>query len=191
MWEWLQRLDWVLLGWVEAHLHSSWLDFPMRVLSDLRYFVPLLVALGIWLLFKGGDRGRRFVFAAAVLVLVTDQLSATVLRPLIGRSRPYSESFGLPSSHATNIFAQAFLVCSFYRHLAIPAFLMASLVGFSRVYLGKHFPFDVLSGAVVGILCGALVVHSTRRYEQRIDQLWASAIEGVLSRVTGSPRSRG
>ena len=73
------------------------------------------------------------------------------------------QSLSLPSSHATNIFAAAFFL-SFYLRKFWPFFyLIACIVGYSRVYLGVHFPFDVLAGAMAGTLCGLILTWPTDR----------------------------
>ena len=63
-------------------------------------------------------------------------------------------SFSFPSNHASNIFALAAYFSYNYRKLELPCFIFASLVGYSRVYLGAHYPMDVLAGAAWGMLVG-------------------------------------
>jgi undecaprenyl-diphosphatase len=74
-------------------------------------------------------------------------------RFLIGRKT--SNSF--PSSHAMNMFAQATLFSLLYRRRAAWFFLFAAIIGFSRIYVGVHYPFDVLGGALFGMCIGGLV----------------------------------
>ena len=73
------------------------------------------------------------------------------------------ESLSLPSSHATNIFAGAFFLSVYLRRLWPIFYLIAVLVGYSRVYLGVHFPFDVFVGGIAGTLCGLSVAWPTNR----------------------------
>jgi len=75
------------------------------------------------------------------------------VRTLVG----CTSSFALPSNHATNTFALASFFASSYRRLAAPLFILAFLVGYSRIYVGVHYPFDVLGGAALGVILGLLV----------------------------------
>jgi undecaprenyl-diphosphatase len=144
----------------------------MRTLSDVRWVAPLLALAWVWLVWRGGPKGRRVALGAILLVVVTDQLTAHALKPLIARPRPHSSSFGFPSSHAANVFGQAVFLMRFYPRLAWPLLLAASAVGLSRIYLGKHYPLDVAAGAVVGALCGWLAYRAVERHAASIERLW-------------------
>jgi undecaprenyl-diphosphatase len=67
-----------------------------------------------------------------------------------------SDQFSFPSGHTAAAFVFAFLVLNFYPLFAIPAYVMASLIGVSRVLLGVHFPTDILAGAALGTGCAIL-----------------------------------
>jgi undecaprenyl-diphosphatase len=106
------------------------------------------------------------VVLCALLAVVAADASATVLRNYFQRLRPCqalqgvqllvgcSDTFSFPSNHATNAFALAAFFAVHYRKLAIPLFLLAALVGYSRIYLGVHYPTDVLAGAGLGATFG-------------------------------------
>jgi membrane-associated phospholipid phosphatase len=106
------------------------------------------------------------VLSAAIL----GDLTALGLRRAVGRPRPwrrYPEPPTLghvprdpsfPSGHTAIAFACATML-SYYRPKLAPAFfLLAVAIGFSRVYVGVHYPLDVLGGAVLGLLCGGIVI---------------------------------
>ncbi len=85
------------------------------------------------------------------------------LKHLIRRKRPLDETLGnpsLPSGHATIAFSAATILGSRYPKWRIPLYIGAGLVGFSRIYLGRHYTSDVLAGAAIGTTMGVLVWHN-------------------------------
>ena len=84
------------------------------------------------------------------------------MKRLIGRKRPLDETLGnpaMPSGHASIIFSVATILGYEYPKWRIPLYLGAGLVGFSRVYLGRHYTSDVVAGAAIGTAMGMLVWH--------------------------------
>lgn len=90
--------------------------------------------------------------------------SEAILKPLIGRERPEVSSslvidsigYSFPSGHATVAFAAATTLTMINRRNAYWAYPLAAVISFSRLYLGVHYPLDVLLGALLGILVGIL-----------------------------------
>jgi len=153
----------------------------MPFITDKWNFVVPLALLFLYLFLRGGRPMRVFLLLSLILLLLADG-SATALKSLFQRARPCqvlehvrtlvgcSSSFALPSNHATNIFAMASFFASSDRRLVVPLFVLAFLVGYSRIYVGVHHPFDVLGGAVLGIALGLLVGFLGRRIVQRWDK---------------------
>jgi len=162
--------------------HHPLLDAVMLFVTDIKKTGIILLLVWVGLLWKGGVKGRTVALLLLPLILTTDQLSSHVLKELFDRARPcdalegvraidgcrHSPSF--PSSHAVNNFAAATLFALHYRRW-VPwlAFGLAALVSYSRIYLGLHYPSDVLGGAVIGILC-ALAVTGVARGVARLAQ---------------------
>ncbi|MBQ9821898.1 MAG: phosphatase PAP2 family protein [Muribaculaceae bacterium] len=136
----------------------------------------LLVLSLLWiLLHKNRSHALLVVAMLAVAVLVADQVSSGLIKHLVERLRPTHDPslenavhvingyrgglYGFVSSHAANFFAIATLVSFIMRHrlVAIALYGWALVQCYSRMYLGVHYPGDILGGIVVGLLAGWLV----------------------------------
>ncbi len=150
-------------------------DAVMPVITERVYFIGPLVALWLVLFWRAGRRGRIVAFLTLLVITAGDQLSAHVLKPIFGRERPpyalesvrllvdTTRSFSFPSAHATNSFAVASFVSSFYPATRFPLYVLAVLIGYSRVYVGVHYPLDMLGGAVLGLAIGLSCAALARR----------------------------
>jgi len=146
------------------------LDFLMPILTNLDYWRIPIVLLAMSLLVFGNKRGRVAVLLLILGITLSDQVCNNVFKPLVGRVRPCNvldnvnllinctKSFSFPSSHATNIFTGMILFSFIYPKLRIGLLIFAALVAYSRVYVGVHYPFDILAGTVLGILCAFTII---------------------------------
>lgn len=170
--EWDQALFLILNG-----AHNNFADFLMWWASDKYIWIPLY-ALFLYLLWKRYGKNIWLVMIfAALLVFLSDQISVHLFKDVFQRLRPCHEPalegmvhlvndkcggrFGFYSSHASNVFAIAvfviFLSGRNRKWLALPILLWALFVAYSRIYLGVHYPADVLAGALAGSLLGWIV----------------------------------
>lgn len=151
-------------------LNSSggpFLDAAFLTLSANWFGILAGAALVLFVALRGGRRRLALLVAFAVAVVVSDSVGAQVLKPLLGRMRPCyalppgsfrwvgaaSDVGSLPSLHASNFFAMAGIAWAASRRAGLVAVPIAALVALSRVYLGVHWPTDVLAGAAWGLGC--------------------------------------
>lgn len=142
-----------------------------------------------------GNSGMIWIVAAALMIcwkktrrcgittgvsLVLMFLSCNVvLKNLVQRGRPcwqdttvklliHSPSdYSFPSGHTFAAFAAAFCISRFYKKAGIAAYILASIIAFSRMYLFVHYPTDILGGAVLGILTGILACYLMNQYYKK------------------------
>jgi membrane-associated phospholipid phosphatase len=168
----ISALDTALFRFINEGLHFGALDPVMTFITARSY----LVALPVLLLMLARDRRKTLLaLALAVVAVLLADWTGAVLKGLIGRPRPCnaleavnllvgcSRSFSMPSNHAANTFAFA---ATFYfltrDRLRYGLLAIAAAVGFSRPYVGVHYPSDVLAGAVLGTAIALLIVLSYR-----------------------------
>lgn len=169
-------------GW-----HGAAGDAVFAVVSGRLPWIPVGLVL-VWGLIRqlGWRETVLVVLGAGLVILLADQLSASVLKPLTMRLRPCHApelaglvhlptgkcggNYGFVSSHAANFFGLAVLLGGVLRRGWILSLLLvvAALVGYSRIYLGVHYPGDVLGGAMLGALIGGLVSWAYVRWRQRL-----------------------
>lgn len=159
------QTDEVLFRLFNTSLANPVFDVIMPVITNERWwYLPYALLFG-WLLWKGG-RGGRICAALLVLgVVIGDQFNSAVLKEWVGRIRPCHALEGVrlvgvscgsgksfPSSHAVNNFTAAVLISQFFPKARIICFVIGSAVAFSRVYVGVHYPLDVVAGAAEGVV---------------------------------------
>ena len=176
------QLDEQLFLFLNAFGSEPWDGFWL-FMTDKFNMIPLYVVLLIFTFRQiGWKKGLWFVFTIAVLITCTDQIT-NLFKDGFARLRPCHEPdiaplmrlvkdrcggmYGFFSGHASNSFALAIFFITFYKTIA-PAMrwlvLWAAIVAYSRVYVGVHYPIDILCGALFGCAIGLVFGRTARRY---------------------------
>ena len=164
--------DTMLLELFNRSAANPLFDFAFPFITDSsNWFLPLVVFY-IYLFRDDWRRALKTFLIAVVCLVLTDAVAAQIIKPMVGRIRPSHElvdmvrllvgrggKYSFPSNHAANSMAFAIVTGFFYPQMRRWLLIIPILVGFSRVYVGVHFPGDVMAGALFGYLMGNLTLH--------------------------------
>lgn len=164
----MEELD--ILLWIQGA--SPWMNEPMQAVSAISAHAACWILIAaLMLLSRRSCRAGASVLLSLVLVLLVVDMA---IKPLIDRDRPY-ETYGFdlivgaattssfPSGHTAYAFASATCIASWDRRWGIPAFVLALVIAYSRLYLFMHWPTDVLAGALIGMALGYLATRLVDR----------------------------
>lgn len=174
--EQLLHLDFQLFELINQKGHIPFLDWLMPYWREKSFWIPLYLVLVAFVVFRFKTKAGLFLIMAVLTIGVADTMSSRVVKPSVKRLRPCNDpdrkeevallipcgpGYSFTSSHATNHFALAtFLALSLgavYRFLILPLFLWAFSIAYGQVYVGVHYPLDILAGSLLGILSGWIV----------------------------------
>ncbi len=125
--------------------------------------VLLLILIGLFF------AGNKKIALIAILGLIIASFLVSLIKPTVGELRPFlvlqhvnllvyeSGKYSFPSGHTSLVFTMATILGLKFRKL-YPALIIAAIVGFSRIYLGVHYPGDILGGIIIGVLSGLLAL---------------------------------
>lgn len=161
-------MDIIILNFIQNHFHNGFTDWIFPYITAIGDYGLIWVLAGLCLLVSKKYR-RDGIILLAVLA-VTHIIGEMAIKPLVARPRPFvtfpghrllippPSGFSFPSGHAASSFAAAFTLWKTNKNFGIPAFIMASLIAFSRVFLFVHYPSDILCGAILGVLISYFIL---------------------------------
>ena len=170
--------------WLFSKINGEWtntlMDFTLVFFRNKYFWVPFYLFILVFLWVNFNKKKAFFIALFMILTIVlTDQISSSFFKPFFGRLRPcnlagFKETVDLlvscgsgksfVSSHAANHFGIAvYLISIFRKHFSylfpLLLILWASIISYAQIYVGVHFPLDILGGASLGILCGLLTAY--------------------------------
>ena len=165
----LLEIDGNILLWIQENLRCPVLDYIMKCFTRLGNsgLIWISCVVIMFLFKKTRHTGNVLIFAMFINLLVSNFL----IKNLVARTRPFNTVFGLesiigkigeysfPSGHASNSFTAAVVIFMLMpKKFGIPALILATLISFSRMYVGVHYPTDVLAGAFIGSIIAIIIV---------------------------------
>jgi undecaprenyl-diphosphatase len=171
--ETLKRLDKLLFILIHNDSDHFILDNIMLAIRNPYTWIPLYAFILFYAIKKAGNRAWLFILLSILTFVITDGLSASVLKPFFARIRPCGDPeliphirnlidcggmYSFPSSHASNHFGlAAFWFWSVWKLTGNKwhwLWVWAALIGYAQIYVGKHFPLDIVAGALLGWVIG-------------------------------------
>lgn len=158
-------------------------DKFFSLITDVQHWIIAYIILWGILISKEGRKSKIAAILVLVLITVSDQLGYRVLKEIFGRIRPCyaltdvltplgpQGTFSFPSNHALNNFAAATYFYFLYPKLKWILFSSAALIAISRVYLGLHYPSDIIGGAAIGVGIGFLFYKLHLIIERKLNKI--------------------
>lgn len=155
----------------------------MPFITERDHWFIFYVIIWLYLVIKGGPKGRTAAFLILPLILISDQTANNIIKPFFQRIRPChdldnvhllincSESYAFPSNHAVNNFAAATLFSYFYSSMKYFLFSGALIVSLSRIFVGVHYPLDIIGGAGIGIIFAMLIIYLWKFFNSKFQFL--------------------
>jgi len=170
------NLNVILFYMINNGMDNSTFDFIMPLITNFGSFIAWAVICGILFVF-GGQKGRKVALLGLAALFISN-VSVYLLKYIIAEPRPFltlahvdllvpeNEVYSFPSGHTASSFAVAAVIGLKYKlnlqgrrySLIYPLIIFAGVIGFSRIYIGVHYPLDVIFGAIIGLLSALLVL---------------------------------
>lgn len=183
--EWINNIDTNIFLGLNG-LHSVFFDAFFTIVTSLQVWFPLYLLIIFLLLKKYGLSGIWIIIFFILAVTISDQ-SSGLIKDIVQRLRPSQEPllqgkvhtpigigglYGFVSGHSTNVFSITVLISLIARNkwVTIMFLLWALVVSYSRIYVGVHYPLDIICGAVLGGLIGWGIYSLLRLFDSRFQR---------------------
>jgi undecaprenyl-diphosphatase len=191
-------MDWSIFHSLNSTLaHNDGAQDVAETYNAWAIFVLVVVAGAIWFFGRPGRSDRsKLAAASAGVAAVVALLANVILGKLWFHDRPFVDhphqtlllvkhgaDNSFPSDHTSLAFAVAFAVLVFHRRLGALLVLVAAGIGIDRIFVGVHYPIDVLAGMLVGLGAALLVAYPGRRFVDRLVRLVSRISDPVVSAV--------
>lgn len=173
----IQNLDASILYFMQNHIQNHFFNPIMIFFTTLGNMGLIWIIIAIVLLFS--KKFRKVGILMFCALIINTILGEGILKHLFQRPRPFNTlpglhllikaptSYSFPSGHTSSAFACAIVLAYYIRKAAIPAIILAIIIGFSRVYLTVHYPSDVIAGMVLGIISALITIYAYSKYCKR------------------------
>jgi len=182
--DFLLQADRHLFHFINHDMANPFFDWIMPYLRNPKFWIPLYVFIIGFCVLKFKKQGIIIIILLALSAGFADFTSARIVKPLVKRARPCRDQvvsqtdivrvscgtgYSFPSTHATDHFAMAFFMIFLFRKkwpwVWLWGILWAGTICFAQVYVGVHFPIDVICGTIYGFFVGWLFYEISRRYK--------------------------
>ena len=195
------KFDSSILLWIQDNVRSDFLTPIMKVITHLgdKGILWILVTLALLWYYKTRKLGVRCMVSMVIGLVITN----LILKNWVARIRPYeliqglecivkkADDYSFPSGHTTNSLACAWVI---FRRApkkwGVPALILAILISLSRLYVGIHYPTDVLGGAVIGIGSACLALWLVPKLEKKFRRQFRNFYRLGKPKQAGESRAR-
>jgi membrane-associated phospholipid phosphatase len=182
--DFLQNFDEQLFFLINQKWGNNFFDTILPPIRDRIFWVPLYLLIAILILWKFKKKGILLILLLGLNFGISDQLSSAVIKPAVNRTRPCNDENlkdsvilridrcgvgkSFTSSHATNTFAFAVLCILFFRKrikwLTPIALIWALSISYAQVYVGVHYPLDILAGGLLGTIISLIIYTLAKKF---------------------------
>ncbi|MCF8407041.1 MAG: phosphatase PAP2 family protein [Chitinophagaceae bacterium] len=174
IWASLEKADQALFEQINGHWTNTFFDSLLPWMRTSEHWFAFYIALVGYLFYKWGWKAWKWLLTVAITVALSDQVSSFIFKPFVHRLRPCNDpallnkinlligtcpsSFSFTSSHAANHFSLAMFVFMslqpLFKKYTYLFFVWAGIISYAQIYVGVHYPLDILAGTLIGLLMG-------------------------------------